>query len=227
MSTRILIADDEPDILGMLGGNLQSAGFEVIEANDGAGALAAARQHLPEAAVLDYQMPGLSGIELCRALRSDPLTQGISILMLTARRSEFDRILAFEMGVDDYVTKPFSPREIILRLRAILRRGPIEPPQPSSLAAGDIELDLTSHRVSVGGVEVELTAIEFKLLAALMQRRDRVLSRENLLVNVWGNGCAVELRTIDTHLRRLREKLGAAAAQICTIRGFGYRLSAA
>jgi two-component system phosphate regulon response regulator PhoB len=228
MNPCILIADDEPDMVALLSGNLHSAGFDVLQAHDGATALEAARRHLPAAAVLDYQMPGLTGLEICRALKEDRRTERIPVLILTGRRAELDRVLAFELGVDDYITKPFSPREVVLRLRAILRRGePVALTTSTSYASGEIAVDLVRHQVTVSGREVELTAIEFKVLAAMMQKSDQVLSREALLNSVWGVGTEVEPRTIDTHLRRLREKLGHAARQIATVRGFGYRLRAA
>jgi two-component system phosphate regulon response regulator PhoB len=228
MNPCILIADDEPDILGLLRGNLLTGGFEVLEASDGPTALEVALRHVPAAVVLDCEMPGLSGVEVCQALKADGRTSQMGVLMLSGCRQEADRVRAFEAGVDDYVTKPFSPREVVLRLRAILRRAE-QPPAPSirTLSAGGIALDLDQHQVTVEGREVSMTPIEFKILRAMLQKRDLLLSREALLAAVWGGETEVEPRTIDTHLRRLREKLGGAARQISTVRGFGYRLRAA
>lgn len=221
---RILVADDEIDVLTLVGSSLVNAGFDVVRAEDGQQALILARQTAPALIVLDLMMPSVSGLEVCRALKSDPVTAPISILLLSARANEIDRVVAFELGADDYVAKPFSPRELILRIRAILRRKTGVINSASSLRAGDIVIDRERHQVTVRGAPVTLTAIEFKLLSTLIERKGRVQSREALIDTVWGLDQSIEVRTIDTHLRRLRDKLGPAGAQIHTTRGFGYRI---
>ena len=227
MKHRILIADDEEDVLNLVALSLGGAGFSVSKTEDGTSAVAAARAELPALIVLDLMMPGMTGLEACRTLKNDSKTAEIPIILLTAKNSEVDRILAFELGADDYVTKPFSPRELVLRIQAILRRRTQVGSGDSYLQAGEIRLDMERHQVFVGSRLVELTAIEFKLLAALMERRGRVQSRDALLGTVWGIEHEIEPRTVDTHLRRLREKLGRAGEQIHTVRGFGYRLDEA
>lgn len=224
MNPFILVADDDRDIQEMISRNLISAGFPVIRAEDGADALSKARTQHPALAVLDVMMPGLSGLDVCRLLKADHNTSNIAIMMVTARSEEIDRLLGFELGADDYVTKPFSPRELVLRIRSILRRKSEPEAKTNFLQVGPIAIDRERHRVSVNGQETELTAIEFKLLSTLMERVGRVLTRETLLSAVWGMETNVESRTVDTHLRRLREKLGAAGEQIRTVRGFGYRI---
>jgi two-component system phosphate regulon response regulator PhoB len=166
-------------------------------------------------------LPKMSGLEVCRILKSDATTAQIPILMLTAKAEEIDRIVGLEFGADDYVTKPFSPREVVLRIRAILRRG--EKPE-ETLQAGAISIDPARHQVRVNGKQVHLTSLEFKLLRTLMQRRGRVQDRDRLLNEVWGYESVIDTRTVDTHVRRLREKLGKAGDVIETVRGFGYRL---
>lgn len=224
MKHRILIADDEEDVLNLVAMSLGGAGFNVSKTEDGPSAIAAARAESPALIVLDLMMPGMTGLEVCKTLKNDSRTTEIPIILLTAKNSEVDRILAFELGADDYVTKPFSPRELVLRVQAILRRRIKPGSDETLLRAGDIRIDLDRHQVYVGSGEVELTAMEFKLLAALMERRGRVQSRDALLGSVWGIDREIEPRTVDTHLRRLREKLGRAGEQIHTVRGFGYRL---
>lgn len=214
-------------MLNLVAMNLSSAGFTVLKTEDGPSVLAAARNEAPALIVLDLMMPGMTGLEVCRSLKSDHDTAEIPIILLTAKTSEVDRILAFELGADDYVTKPFSPRELVLRIQGILRRRIEQSPEGNYLQAGAIRLDLERHQVTTGQGPVELTAIEFKLLTALMERRGRVQSRDALLGNVWGMEREIEPRTVDTHLRRLREKLGKAGEQIYTVRGFGYRLDEA
>ncbi len=211
-------------MLNLVAMNLSGAGFQVIKSEDGPSAVFSARQQSPALIVLDMMMPGMTGLEVCKVLKGDNSTSGIPIVLLTAKSSEVDRILAFELGADDYMTKPFSPRELILRIQAILRRKVTSPTLENELQAGEIAMDLERHQITVGGEPVELTAIEFKLLVALMERRGRVQSRDALLGAVWGMDREIETRTVDTHLRRLREKLGTAGDQIHTIRGFGYRL---
>ncbi len=223
---QVLVADDECDVLNMVATNLSGAGFLVIKAQDGAEALERARRFTPALIILDMMMPQLSGTEVLRALKSDERTAAIPVLMLTARKDEIDRVLAFELGADDYVTKPFSPRELTLRVKIILSRRE-ELTGGKMLSAGALSIDRERHLVLVDGDPVDVTAMEFRLLSLLMQRSGRVLTRDELMANIWGIETTIDSRTIDTHLRRLREKLGAVADQIQTVRGIGYRLSAA
>jgi two-component system phosphate regulon response regulator PhoB len=225
---RILVADDEEDVLNLVAMNLSGAGFQVVTTEDGSSAVDLAKRQTPALIVLDLMMPGMSGLEVCKALKNDGETAGIPIILLTARSTEVDRVLAFELGADDYVTKPFSPRELTLRVQAILRRRqrPLQSGE-TCLVVGGIRLDLDRHDVTVNSKHVDLTAIEFKLLTALMERQGRAQSRDVLLTTVWGLDREIELRTVDTHLRRLRDKLGLAGEQIHTVRGFGYRLDEA
>ncbi len=225
MAQRILVVDDEPDLLELVRFNLAQAGFEVATAETAREGLARARSAPPDLIVLDLMLPDQPGTEVCRQIRADRELAGIPILMLTAKSEEVDRVVGFELGADDYVTKPFSPRELTLRVQSILRRSGSREPTPKRLERGPIGLDLERHRCLVDGREVVLTAKEFRLLAALMERPGRVLSRERLLELVWGSDITVTLRTIDTHTKRLREKLGAAADLIETVRGVGYRFA--
>ena len=226
MPARILVVDDERDLVRLVAYNLGRAGFDVISAYDGASALRRAREDRPDLIVLDVMLPDVSGLEVCRSLRDAEDTRGIPIILLTARGEEQDRIRGLESGADDYVPKPFSPRELVLRIQAVLRRvkgaeqttGPV-------LRHGVLTVDVDRHKVTVEGKEVELTALEFKLLVDLMERRGRVQTREALLDRVWGYSSFVTTRTVDTHIKRLREKLGPAAAYIETVRGVGYRFS--
>lgn len=225
MADHILIVDDEPDIVELLDYNLRQAGHTVVNARDGASALAAVRRQRPDLIVLDLMLPDIPGTEVCRRLRKDPDSQTIPILMLTARSEEIDRVVGFEVGADDYVVKPFSPREIVLRIQALLRRA--RPPEEGGIEiyrAGSLEIDVPRHRVTVGGEEVPLTALEFKLLLDLASRRGRVQPRDDLLERVWGYSPGIETRTVDTHVKRLREKLGDARDCIETVRGIGYRM---
>lgn len=219
----ILIADDEPDVRQMVSMNLHGAGFQVITAADGEAALDAVREQSPALAILDIMMPHMTGLEVCRAMKASAKTARIPVVILTARSGEIDRVLAFELGVDDFVTKPFSMRELLLRVKAILRAKQA-PQVPTAISAGDISLDRDRHLVTVRGKRVNLTAIEFKLLCSLVESKGRVLHRETLLTRVWGSDTAIDGRTVDTHVRRLREKLQSAASQLQTVRSFGYRL---
>jgi two-component system, OmpR family, phosphate regulon response regulator PhoB len=225
MSTRILVVDDEPDIRELVRFNLAQAGFDVRVAATGQEALAELARERPELVVLDLLLPDLTGSEICRRIRANTDTAKLPVIMLTARSEEVDRVVGFELGADDYVTKPFSPRELVLRVQAVLRRSRGEGEAGNNLVRGVLELDPERHRCRVSGQEVELTAKEFGLLEALMRRPGRVLSREKLLTDVWGDDISVTLRTIDTHMKRLREKLGDASALIDTVRGVGYRFS--
>jgi two-component system phosphate regulon response regulator PhoB len=218
---KILIIEDETDVADLLTLNLRKAGYKVGTAADGASGLQKARDDGPDFIILDLMLPKMSGLEVCKILKSDTATAHTPILMLTAKAEEVDRIVGLEFGADDYVTKPFSPREIVLRIRAILRRGE---KADESLKAGPIVIDAARHQVRVNGKQVHLTSLEFKLLRTLMQRQGRVQDRDRLLNEVWGYEAVIDTRTVDTHVRRLREKLGKAGDAIETVRGFGYRL---
>ncbi|MGH0035138.1 MAG: response regulator [Myxococcota bacterium] len=224
---RILIVEDEPDIQELVRFNLSQAGFEVECASDGSTALAMLRERRPDLVVLDLMLPDYSGTEICREIRNSPELATLPVVMLTAKTEEVDRVVGFELGADDYVTKPFSSRELVLRVRAVLRRG-----APGSAAAGGttyekggLELDVERHRCRIDSEEVSLTAKEFALLESLMSRPGRVMTREQLIDEVWGEQITVTVRTIDTHLKRLREKLGRAGDLIDTVRGVGYRFA--
>ena len=221
---RILVAEDEQDVLNFVATNLKTAGYQVLKAENGESALEQVRSALPALVVLDLMLPGMSGLEVCKVLKGDPATKPIPIIMLTAKAEEVDRIVGLELGADDYVTKPFSPRELVLRVRSILRRANAPQEAADVLRLGDIQVDRSRYEVVVKGKSIDFTATEFKLLTVLMERRGRVQSRDTLLNDVWGYESIIDTRTVDTHIRRLREKLGAAADCIETIRGFGYRM---
>jgi DNA-binding response OmpR family regulator len=223
---KILVADDESDVLNLLTLHLKREGFDVIKAEDGLRAVRLAKEELPDLIILDLMMPGMSGLDATKQLKRAAETERIPILMLTARAEEIDRILGLELGADDYVTKPFSPREIVLRVQAVLRRFESVPEVGEILEIGPIRLDRVRHEVQIQGEARDFTATEFKLLSVLMERRGRLQSREVLLNDVWGYESSIDTRTVDTHVRRLREKLGEAAALIETVRGFGYRMIA-
>jgi two-component system phosphate regulon response regulator PhoB len=225
MQHKILVVDDETDVLDLLVINLRSAGFLVIPVEDGASALTKARSDAPSLIILDLMLPAMSGLEICKVLKGDVATRHIPIIMLTAKGEEVDKIVGLELGADDYVTKPFSPRELILRVNRSLRRGKDKAPSVEKLAIGDLVLDHTRHEVLVRNEAVDLTATEFRLLALLMERRGRVQGRDRLLNDVWGYESIIDTRTVDTHVRRLREKLGSLAAYVETVRGVGYRIS--
>ncbi len=223
--TTVLLVDDERDLLSVLDFNLRAAGFETILATRGEEALLALRRRLPDLVLLDLMLPDIPGTEVCRRIKADPRTRHVPVVMLTAKGEEVDRVVGFELGADDYVTKPFSVRELNLRLKAILRRaggGRIaERPREQ---VGPIRVDVEAHRVFVDGAEVVLTPLEFKLLSTFMARLGRVQSREQLLEDVWEMSPEVETRTVDTHVKRLREKLGSGRDLLETVRGVGYRL---
>jgi two-component system phosphate regulon response regulator PhoB len=223
MPETILIVEDEPDVLELLSFHLQKAGYKTLTARDGPSGVTKVRDELPALVILDLMLPGLDGTDVCRQLKADPKTAHIPILMLTAKAEEVDRIVGLELGADDYVTKPFSPRELLLRIKSILRRagGAVAPPE--ILKHADLVVDLAKHAVSLKDKPLELTATEFKLLATLMERRGRVQTRDTLLQDVWGYSGDIDTRTVDTHIRRLREKLGRAGEWIETVRGVGYR----
>ncbi len=220
---RISIVEDEASLAEALRYNLEKEGFEVRHYGAGGQALAGIRRDPPDLILLDLMLPEVDGLEVTRLLKRDPATAAIPILMLTARGEEVDRIVGLELGADDYVTKPFSPREVVLRIKAILRRSEARN-GPEPLAAGGIALDRAAHRLTVRGREVHLTAIEFRLLQVLLERQGRVQTRGQLLADVWGYAGDVDSRTVDTHIRRLRRKLGPEAERIETVIGVGYRL---
>lgn len=224
MQTKVLVIDDEKDIVSLLRYHLEKSGFQCLEGMDGSTALRLVREHHPDLLILDLMLPGMDGLEICRLLRQDTSTARLPILMLTAKAEEVDRVVGLEVGADDYVVKPFSPRELVARVRAILRRAQ-EPAELSVKRVGELEVDEPRHSVTVQGAAVELTAKEFGLLCALMRANGRVLNREQLLEGVWGYADAAEIesRTVDVHIRRLREKLGPEARRIVTVKGVGYR----
>ncbi len=228
MSTKpkILVVDDEPDALEVLGFKLKEAGYAPVFATDGAQALDVVRNERPALIVLDLMLPEVDGLEVCRVLRREAATADIPIVMLTARAAEMDRVVGLEIGADDYVTKPFSPRELVLRIKKLLGRAASAGEPAAVLRFGDLTIDVPRHEVRVGADPVALTATEFKLLHLLAQRRGRVQSRDRLLQDVWGYDNPIDSRTVDTHMRRLREKLGACAEKLETIRGVGYRFVA-
>jgi two-component system phosphate regulon response regulator PhoB len=223
MKPRILVVEDEPDAIELISFKLKESGFDVIKALDGAEALKSARTAAPDLILLDLMIPEVDGLEVCKILRRDAKTSGIPIIMVTAKASEIDRVLGLEYGADDYVTKPFSPRELVLRVRKLLKRRDKEETDADRFQIGTLFIDLTKHFVSVDGHDVELTVTEFKLLSLFARRQGRVLSRDQLLQDVWEYNSSVDTRTVDTHVRRLREKLGSAAVHLNTIRGVGYR----
>jgi two-component system phosphate regulon response regulator PhoB len=224
LKPKILVVDDEPEAVELVEFNLEQAGFSVVTASDGAEALTKARSASPRLIVLDLMLPEIGGLEICKMLRRDPATAGIPIIMLTAKAAEIDRVLGLELGADDYITKPFSPRELVLRVKKLLQRGQVQPKEESQvLRFGDLVIDNPRHMVTYKGSAIELTATEFKLLSVLAQRRGRVQSRDQLLRDVWEYNSLVDTRTVDTHMRRLREKLGGAAKFLDTVRGVGYR----
>ncbi len=222
MPQTVLVVDDERDIVELVRYNLVQAGYRVVSAADGRQAIDLARRERPDLIVLDLMLPALPGAEVARILKQDEKTRGIPILMLTARGEEVDRVVGFELGADDYVVKPFSPRELVLRVQAILRREGQETGE-CRIVYDPLVIDLEAHTVRLKGKEVGLTSTEFKLLQRLARRPGRAFSRDQLLSEVWGYGGDLETRTVDTHVKRLRAKLGEIGAWIETVRGLGYR----
>ena len=226
MAETVLVVEDEPDIAELLQYVLTQEGFRVELAPDGRTALESARRLHPSLVVLDLMLPEVTGMEVLKALKGQPETKAARVILLTAKKDELDRVLGFELGADDYVTKPFSPRELVLRAKAVLKRG-TEPEHldAARIRSGPIEVDLENHVASIQGKTLRLTLTEFRLLADLVRARGRVRSREALLAEVWGYDSEVLSRTVDTHVRRLRHKLGpAASAWLVTVRGVGYRV---
>ena len=220
-SDHILLIEDDPDVLDLVRYNLTKAGFNPSVARDGLAGLEAARTTRPDLIVLDLMLPEMRGEDVCRGLKSDPATAGIPVIMLTAKAQTSDRIAGLELGADDYVTKPFSPRELILRIEGLLRRVR-SAGSGDKLRLGPFELDRGVFEIRLDGAKIDLTAIEFKLLAMMMEKRGETLPREMLLRDVWGYRSVVDSRTVDTHMRRLRSKLGDHAQSIETVRGEGY-----
>jgi DNA-binding response OmpR family regulator len=220
----ILVIDDEPELVKLLDYNLTKAGYLVLTAKDGATGLVIARKHAPDALILDVMMPGLDGWEVCKRLRQDPATSSLPIIMLTAKAEEGDRVLGLELGADDYVTKPFGVRELLARVKALLRRSEVAASSPEVIRSGKIVLDSARRTVTVAGRPVALTATEFNLLKALAEKEGRVISREDLLSLVRGDEVAVMDRTVDVHVASLRKKLGKHGEMIETVRGVGYRM---
>jgi two-component system phosphate regulon response regulator PhoB len=234
---RVLIVDDEDDLRRLVDFNLRAVGLDTLQAPTGTEALRLAERERPDLVILDLMLPDLQGMEVCRRLKQNPATREIPVLILSARGDEIDRVVGFEVGADDYVVKPFSVRELTLRVKAILKRASLEdeptpspsspePPQPQGeLRFGPLKIDRTRHRAWCGDDELGLTVLEFKLLVAFITRRGRVLTRDRLLEEVWEMDAGVTTRTVDTHIKRLRQKLGEAARYLETVRGVGYRFS--
>ena len=221
---RILIVEDEPDIVKVLEFSLKQAGFEPVVAYDGEQARSRIQHQVPDLVLLDLMLPGVPGTEICKQLKGSSKTANVPVLMLTARGEEIDRVLGFELGADDFVTKPFSVRELMLRIKSVLRRRALQQQPAVRERVGPIRIDVEAHRAYVAEQEVVLTALEFKLLVSLMARAGRVQSREQLLDEVWELSPETRTRTVDTHVKRLREKLGQARDLLETVGGSGYRL---
>ena len=222
---RILVIEDETDIQQVLDYNLREKGHKVYLASGGEEGLRLAREKKPDLVLLDLMLPDLPGTEVCKQLKNDAATKAMQIVMLTAKGEEVDRVVGFELGADDYVVKPFSVRELLLRVQAILRRSQGEQESATSFQFGRLRVDREAHRVWADDAELELTALEFKLLVTLYDRKNRVQTRAALLSDVWGIDADITTRTVDTHVKRLREKLGDAGAYIETVRGVGYRFT--
>ncbi len=225
MSQKIYIVEDEPDIRDTLKYNFSNEGFKVFTSPDGEEALSNIKKVLPDVLILDLMLPGVSGLDVCKSIRADDDIKDMSIIMLTAKGEEIDRVIGFELGADDYVTKPFSVRELILRVKVLLKKQRESLVQNKLVTFGAIRIDLDAHELKINDKEIVLTALEFKLLQHLVKRKGRVQTREQLLGDVWGYSAEVTTRTVDTHIKRLREKLGNTSDYIQTIRGVGYRFS--
>jgi two-component system, OmpR family, phosphate regulon response regulator PhoB len=220
----ILVVEDEKDLVELVQFNLRQAGYDTLAAQSGDEALALVRTRTPDLVLLDLMLPGVPGTEVCRQLKSSARTRHVPVIMVTARAEEIDRVVGFELGADDFVTKPFSIRELILRVRAVLRRGVNGEADVLQEKVGPIRIDAQAHRAFAGAEEVQLTALEFKLLTTFMSRVGRLQTRDTLLRDVWGMSGDLQTRTVDTHIKRLREKLGEGRDVIETVRGSGYRM---
>ena len=225
MKEKILIVEDEKDIVKMLEYNLKKEGFRVVDARDGEDALDLASREHPDLILLDLMLPGMDGLEVCKALKKESKTGSIPVIMLTAKSQESDKVVGLELGADDYVTKPFSPRELIARIKAVMRRVTEKEKLPEIFQAGDLKIDFARISVSLKDKPVELTAKEFELLKTLLKAKGRVLSRDYLLDTIWGFDHAMEIqtRTVDVHIRTLRKKLKTACKYIVTVKNYGYR----
>ena len=221
---KVVIIEDEQDLAELIAFNLGKEGWQTIIAPDGRSGLEQVTAELPDMVILDLMLPEMSGIEVCRLLRKQESTAAIPIIMVTAKGEEIDRVVGFEVGADDYLVKPFSSRELLLRMKAILRRSTPEQKNDKALTLGSLTIEPSRHRVTVAAEEITLTSTEYKLLMVLAERPGRVQSRERLLQDVWGYSSEADTRTVDTHITRLRAKLGAAGEMILTVRGFGYKL---
>jgi len=220
---KILVVEDDKHISKLLKYNLEKSGYDCAVSGDGEEALLILTKHSFDLVILDIMLPKMDGFEVCRSIKQNSKLKNVPIIMLTAKGEEVDRVVGLELGADDYVVKPFSPRELVLRIKAILKRGKREEPSKDIIERGSLVINVPKHRVTVNNKEVELTPIEFKLLVTLIERKGRIQSRDQLLSDVWDMHSDVFTRTVDTHIKRLREKLGKLGEQIETIRGLGYR----
>jgi len=225
MEDTVLIVEDEADVVDLLRYHLSKAGFSVLIANDGLQGLEMARKNRPDILVLDIMLPGMDGFAVCKALKKDPATEFLPVVMLTAKGEVSEKVRGLELGADDYVTKPFSPRELVLRVQALLRRLRTST-RGEALEVDVFEVNKSAFEIRLEGERLELTTTEFKLLTLMIERRGRIMSRDTLLFDVWGYQNAIDTRTVDTHMRRLREKLGKHSSRLETIRGEGYRFNA-
>ena len=224
MKKNILIVEDEPDAVELLELHLKNAGYDVTLAEDGEEALRKIHKSIPDLVILDLMIPEINGLEVCKVIRKDPATESIPVVMCTAKASEIDKVLGLELGADDYITKPFSPRELVLRVKNLLKRNnKTQQPEKNKIRIGNITVDNSSHEVLVGDSIIDLTATEYKLLMLFLDRIGRVQSREVLLRDVWGYQSDIDTRTVDTHVQRLRTKLLSSSNHIVTVRGFGYK----
>ena len=222
--SKIFIVEDDPAIVKLLRYTLEQENFSVRSTASGTEAVRLVKEDLPDLMILDLMLPGMDGFEICKTLKKDPKTHAVPILMLTAKGEEVDRVVGLELGADDYVTKPFSPRELVLRINAILRRGKVPVEKPSgTLVKGEITIDSERHEVLIGKKQMVLTPLEFKLLLTFVERAGRVQKRETLLNELWGYDSDLDTRTVDTHVKRLRAKMGKIGSLIETVRGIGYR----
>jgi two-component system phosphate regulon response regulator PhoB len=221
---KVIIIEDERDLAELLAFNLQKEGWQTLFALDGKAGLELVSNELPDIVILDLMLPEISGIEVCKLLRKQERTAAIPIIMVTAKGEEIDRVVGFEVGADDYLVKPFSTRELLLRIKAVMRRTSPAAAEEKLLSRGALSIDISRHRVTVKDQEIVLTSTEFKLLLLLAERPGRVQSRERLLQDVWGYSSDADTRTVDTHITRLRTKMGSAGEMIRTVRGYGYKL---